>query len=219
MSVGLPHDEPKPAAGRSDSQRLQAKHRERTAAVAAATAIGIAMVCAGLAAVSWIELYIQARDPAWNAIPWTPLCWSAVGAGIVILAVTEAYVRWPGLTAAGFIRARTHNQTGIGRAVWAAAAALGAFEVINRTWLGYYSNSATHPPGSWTEWHRDPAAIAMFVLVYFGLWWEAGRLGRTGLRLTVRGVLFPGLPLLAVLVILFALAMAMGGSGGFSPSY
>ena len=91
---------------------------------------------------------------------------------------------------------------------WAAAAGCGAFEVINRSWLA-------EPPGSWTEWHRDPAAIAMLALVYLGVWWEAGRLGRRWIRQPLRALLFPMLPVLACLLILLALAMLAGGSSGF----
>ena len=218
MGDDLVRREPRPAGERYAGDSVPAGPRKRGTAVRAATAAGLAMVGVGVAAVCWVELYVQSRDPGWNAIPWTPLAWCLVGAGIVTVGVTEAYIRWPRLTASGFVRPRTHNQNQTGKLVWAVAAALGTFEVINRTWLGHYPSSSTHPPSSWTEWHRDPAAVGMFVLVYFGVWWEAGRLGRSGIRRTLRALLFPILPLLACLVILFALAMAAGAGGGFSPN-
>jgi hypothetical protein len=103
----------------------------------------------------------------------------------------------------------------LGWVLWGAVVALALFEIVNRVWLGWYHPSQWDHRlragrfGWWTDWHRDPASIAAMALVFFGVWWEAGRISRPWLRRTIR-IAWIATPILALTALLWLMMAAMG---------
>ena len=109
---------------------------------------------------------------------------------------------------------RTAWKTRLGLSLWAAVVAFASLEILNRIWLGWYhvrwvgSNTRAGRLGWWTNWHWDPASIAAISLALFGVWWEAGRIGRPWLRRTIR---ITWAAALVLALIGFSLSLALRG--------